>query len=194
MIKYFLLIIFLFGLIACSKEEAPVVSQFGNRLVPPSNNNVKKARERRENLSSTKPIEKLQAQRLKDAKSKSVKSPSPSVEATTPTVLPTLNASAIFQPTDLIVPLYGRGVVWSINPNKYIPRDVVNCPKNRIDSFCMGKDYRVIQRIFGQPAKATQDTWSYNNMKVKYLAGGGRHSVVHIKFLEGKVCRVTTTP
>ena len=94
----------------------------------------------------------------------------------------------------MIVPLSGRGVVWSINPNKYIPRDVVNCPKNRIDSFCMGRDYRVIQRVFGQPTKTTEDTWSYNNMKVKYLAGGGRHSVVHIKFLEGKVCRVTTTP
>ena len=171
-----------------------MASQFGKHLVPTSANNVTKARERREKLPSTRPIQKLQAQRLKDAKSKPAKSPSPSVEATTPTVSSALNASAIFQPTDLIVPLSGRGAVWSINPNKYIPRDVVNCPKNRIDSFCMGKDYRVIQRIFGQPAKATQDTWSYNNMKVKYLAGGGRHSVVHIKFLEGKVCRVTTTP
>ena len=171
-----------------------MVSQFGNHLVQPSVNNGKKAKERRGNLSSARPIQKLQSQRLKDAKSKPPESPSPSAEAATPTVTPALNSSAIFQPADLIVPLSGRGVVWSINPNKYIPRYVVNCPKNRIDSFCMGKDYRVIQRIFGQPAKATQDTWSYNNMNVKYLDGGGRHSMVHIKFLEGKVCRVTTTP
>ena len=171
-----------------------MASQFGNHLVQPSVNNVKKASELREKLTSTRPIQKLKAQRLKDKKSKSAESPSPSAEVATPTVTPALKSSAIFQPADLIVPLSGRGVVWTINPNIYIPRYVVNCPKNRIDSFCMGKDYRVIQRIFGQPAKATQDTWSYNNMNVKYLDGGGRHSKVHIKFLEGKVCRVTTTP
>jgi hypothetical protein len=92
------------------------------------------------------------------------------------------------------MPLYGRKAVWSINPDKYISRDVVDCPKNRIDSFCMGRDYKVIQKIFGWPTKATHYTWSYNNMNVKYLAGGGRHSIVNIGFINGKVCRVTTAP
>ena len=95
-------------------------------------------------------------------------------------------------PATLFVALSGRHVTWSYNPNKYIPRTVIGCPQNRIDSFCMGRDYRVIQKVFGEPNHATHDTWIFNGLKVKYLAGGGRHSVVHIGFLNGKVCRVTT--
>jgi len=193
MMEHFLLSIFLLSLVACSEQAVPAVGQYEDHWVPPGNNITKKARERRKIIPSTKPIQKLQTQRLNDAKSKPTQTPSSSVKVATQTISPALNSSTTSQPTDLIVPLFGREAVWSINPNKYISRDIIDCPKNRIDSFCMGLDYKVIQKIFGPPTQATHYTWSYNNMKVKYLAGGGRHSNVHIGFLDGKVCRVTTT-
>ena len=141
MMKHFLLSIFLLSLVACSKQAVPVVGQYEDHWVPPSNNNIKKARERREKILSTKPIQKLQTQRLNDAKSNPTQSPSPSVKVATQTISQALNSSTTSPPADLIVPLFGRKAVWSINPNKYISRDIIDCPKNRIDSFCMGLDY-----------------------------------------------------
>jgi hypothetical protein len=194
LIKHLPLSAFLLSLVACSNRVTPVVSQQEDHLVSTSSASVKKAQEWREKFPSTKPIQKLQTQHLKSGKPMSTRLPSPSAETVAPSSSTALNSSTIFQPADLILPLSGREVVWSINPNNYIPRDVVDCPKNRIDSFCMGRDYKVIQKIFGPPTQETHYTWSYDKMNVKYLAGGGRHSIVHIGFLNGKVCRVTTAP
>lgn len=90
--------------------------------------------------------------------------------------------------------LCGREVDWAIDPNRYIPRTLEGSPTNRIDSFCMGLDYRVIHKTFGAPSHSTHDTWVYAGMKVKYLAAGGRHTRVHIVFRNGKVCQLTTYP
>jgi len=106
----------------------------------------------------------------------------------------------VHQPRYTITPgarfteLCGREVDWAIDPNRYIPRTLEGSPTNRIDSFCMGRDYRVIHKIFGAPSHSTHDTWVYAGMKVKYLAAGGRHTRVHIVFRNGKVCQLTTNP
>ena len=192
--KHLILSAFLLSLAACSKRVPPVVSQQEDHLVSTSSSSVKNARERRKKFPSTKPIQKLRTQHLKNPKPMPTRLPLSSAETVAPSNSTALNSSTIFQPADLILPLSGREVVWSINPNNYIPRDMVDCPKNRIDSFCMGRDYKVIQKIFGPPTQVTHYTWSYDKMNVKYLAGGGRHSIVHIGFLNGKVCRVTTAP
>ena len=137
-----------------------------------------------------KPRQKVRSQPV--VKKKAPQPPALKAAATPKTVSPSPNPPTQIQPSDMFAPLSGRSVVWSINPYNYIPRNVIGCPQNRIDSFCMGRDYKLIHEIFGPAQHATHDTWSYTGMKVKYIAGGGRHSVVHIGFLNGKVCRVTT--
>ena len=186
---------------ACSKDEAEVNTAHtcdgcsgGSSQMPAFDKNFLKQWEQKQGGKASKPApqtkQNVRSQPVE--KKKAPQPPTPRVAATPQTVSPSPNPPTQIQLSDMFAQLSGRSVVWSINPNKYIPRNVIGCPPNRIDSFCMGRDYRVIRKVFGEPNHATHDTWTFNGLKVKYLAGGGRHSVVHIGFLNGKVCRVTT--
>ena len=191
--KQMIFSLLLLCLVACSKEEKQVVSQCGKDMMPPSEEFIKEW-EQKQQVKACKPVpqprQKVRSQPVE--KKKAPQPPALRAAATPQTVSPSPNPPTQIQLSDMFAPLSGRSVVWSYNPDKYIPRTIIGCPLNRIDSFCMGRDYRVIQKVFGEPNHATHDTWTFNGLKVKYLAGGGRLSVVHIGFLNGKVCRVTT--
>ncbi len=191
--KQIIFSLLLLSLGACSKEQEQEVIQCGEDMMPPSAEFIKEWEQKQQGKASKpvpQPRQNVRSQPVE--KKKAPQPPTPRVAATPQTVSPSPNPPTQIQLSDMFAPLSGRSVVWSYNPNKYIPRTVIGCPQNRIDSFCMGRDYRVIQKVFGEPNHATHDRWTFNGLKVKYLAGGGRHSVVHIGFLNGKVCRVTT--
>jgi len=191
--KQIIFSLLLLSLVACSKEQEQEVIQCGEDMMPPSAEFIKEWEQKQQGKASKpmpQPRQNVRSQPVK--KKKAPQPPALRAAATPQTVSPSPNPPTQIQLSDMFTPLSGRSVVWSYNPNKYIPRIVIGCPPNRIDSFCMGRDYRVIRKVFGEPNHATHDTWTFNGLKVKYLAGGGRHSVVHIGFLNGKVCRVTT--
>jgi hypothetical protein len=185
--KQIIFSLLLLCLLACSKEEKQVVSQCGEDMMPPSAEFIKEWEKKQGEVKV-----QMAAKRHPQTRApKVVQRNQPQKKTSVP---------AVRQPRHTITPgarfteLCGRGVDWAIDPNRYTPRTLEGSQTHRIDSFCMGRDYRVIHKIFGAPSHSTHDTWVYAGMKVKYLAAGGRHTLVHIVFRNGKVCQLTTNP
>ena len=180
-----ILILIIAGIAACSKSPEPLQESLKS--------GVGTASPRVRAPTQGPPI--TAAKQIQPSVPRMVESVAPVAPITIPA--PSPSTSRLIQPenpADNFEALSGRHISWSYNPEKFISRDRVDCPPNRIDSFCMGRDYRVIQKVFGNPNHATHDTWTYRFMKVKYLAGGGIHRTVKIQFLNGKVCALTTEP
>ena len=177
----------LLSLLACSKEEEQVVSQCGEDALLPSPEFLEEWEKKQGEVE----VQMAAKRRPQTQVPKVVQQNQPQKKTSVP---------VMHQPRYTITPgarfteLCGREVDWAIDPNRYIPRTLEGSPTNRIDSFCMGRDYRVIHKIFGAPSHSTHDTWVYAGMKVKHLAAGGRHTRVHIVFRNGKVCQLTTNP
>ena len=177
--RFLILILIITGMAACSKSPGPLQGSeqprgFGNAVPsqgPP--------------VTSAKQIQPSVPRMVETVAPVAPVIPAPAPPPTSRLIEPE-------NPADKFASLSGRNVSWSYNPENFISRDRVDCPPNRIDSFCMGRDYRVIRKVFGEPNHATHDTWTYRFMKVKYLAGGGIHRVVKIRFLNGKVVALAT--
>jgi len=185
--KQIIFSLLLLSLVACSKEQEQEVVQCGEDMMPPSEEFMKEWEQKQGEVK----VQMAAKRRPQTQVPKVVQQNQPQIKSSVPVVC---QPRYTITPGALFTELCGRGVDWAIDPDRYIPRTLEGSPTNRIDSFCMGRDYRVIHKIFGAPSHSTHDTWVYAGMKVKYLAAGGRHTRVHIVFRNGKVRQLTTSP